>query len=318
MAQPSETYDTYDAVGAREDLSDIIYNISPTETPFMSMIGRGKMTAVYSDWQIDTLAAVDTGNAVIQGDDATNDAVAATTRPGNRSQISDKVIVISGTQDVISKAGRKKELSYQLAKKSKELKRDMEAIMTRNQASLVGSAVLAPRSGSLEAWYETNVSRGGGAGASGGFNTSTNIVDAATNGTQRAIQESTLKTVISSCWTNGGNPTTLMCGAVTKANISAFTGNSTRLDKGEDKKLVAAIDFYVSDFGTHKTVPNRFQNDRTLHVLDPSLWSVIYLRSFRQHALAKTGDSEKRQLLVEWSLCSKNEAGSGVYADLTV
>ncbi len=318
MAQPSETFDSYDAEGNREDLSDIIYNISPTETPFMSMCGRGKAKATYTEWQIDTLASVDTTNAQVEGDNATEDAIAATSRPGNRTQISDKVISISGTQDVVNKAGRKKELSYQLAKKGKELKRDMEAIITRNQASVAGNATTARKTGSLEAWYETNTERGAaGSPADGGFD-GTNTVDAAVDSSsQYAMTEALLKTVISGCWTNGGDPTVIMCGPINKANISAFTGNSTRYDKGEDKKLVAAIDIYVSDFGTHRVVPNRFSRDRVVHVLSPKLWSVMYLRSFRQHALAKIGDSERRQLLVEYALCSKNEAGSGVIADRT-
>ncbi len=315
MPQPSETFDSYDSVGTREDLANVIYNISPTETPFMMMAGRGRAKDTYSTWQLDTLAAVDTDNAVIEGDDATIDAVSATTRPGNRQQISDKVISISGTQDVTNKAGRKTELAYQLSKKGKELKRDMEAIITRNQASVAGSASVARKTGSLEAWYETNTSRGS-SGSDGGYDGSA-TVDAATDGTQRALTENMLKVVIRNCWTNGGSPTKIMCGPINKQNISAFTGGRTINEKGEDKRLVAAIDFYVSDFGTHTIFPNRFSRDRTVHVLTPKLWSILYLRSFRQGKLAKTGDSNRRQLIVEWGLCSKNEAGSGVIADLT-
>jgi len=317
MAQPSQTFDSYDQVGMREDLSDIIYNISPIETPFMSMIGRGKAKNRRTEWQIDTLAAAAL-NAVIEGDDAINDVVAATTQPSNITQISDKVIVVSGSADAVTTAGRKKELAYQLAKKGKELKRDMELILTRNQASLVGDATTARTTGTLEAWLTTNVSRDATTGADGGYNTGTAIVDAATDSSaQRALTEALLKSVIRLAWTQGGSPTIIMCGAVNKQNISAFTGGVTSIDKSEDKRLVTAIDIYVSDFGTHKVVPNRFQRERTVFVLDPKLWELRYLRGFRQDKLAKTGDSNRRQMLAEFALCSKNEAGSGAVADVT-
>jgi len=318
MAQPDETFDSYDSVGTREDLSDIIYNISPTETPFMMMCGRGRATNRYSEWQIDTLAAVDPNNHHIEGDDAAPDPVAATERPGNYQQICSKTIVISGTQDVTNKAGRKKELSYQLAKKGKEMKRDIEHIATGNHAGVAGDSSTARETGSLEAWYETNTDFDATSGADGGFTAPSTIAARTDSSATRPLTEALVKGEISAAWTQGGEPSVIMCGPVNKQNISSFTGNSTRFDKGEDKRLVAAIDIYVSDFGTHKIVPNRFSRDRTVHILSPKLWSLIYLRSFRQHALAKTGDSEKRQLLCEWAVCSKNEAGSAIIADLTV
>ena len=124
--------------------------------------------------------------------------------------------------------------------------------------------------------------------------------------------------MIQGAWTNGGDPSIVMAGPFNKTVISSFTGNSTRMDMGEDKRLVAAIDVYVSDFGEHKVVPNRFQRTRDVYVLSPDMWCVSYLRDFRQHELSKTGDSEKRQLLVEWTLAGKNQSGNGVIADLTV
>jgi len=320
MAQPTNTFDTYDSVGNRESLSDVIYNISPTETPFMSMIGRGKAKATYEEWQIDTLASVDTGNARVEGDDAALQSTAPTTRVGNRCQISDKTLVVSGTQDEVSKAGRKRELAYQIVKRGKELRRDMEAILSGNQATVAGDNVTARVSASLEAWIETNGSRDATTGADGGFGTTTpGIVDIATDSSAtRPLTENMLKSVISDAWTQGGSPTVIMCGPINKQNISAFTGGSTKEIDAEGKKLVAAIDTYVSDFGTHRVVPNRFSRDRTVSVISPKLWKVLYLRSFRQQKLAVTGDSRKRQLIVEYCLCSKNEAGSGTIADLTV
>lgn len=310
MAQPTNTFDTYDAIGIREDLSDIIYDISPTDTPFLSMAARDKATNTFTEWQTDALASVDTANAVIEGDDATLDATAPTVRLGNYTQISDKTLVLSGSEEEVNKAGRRSELAYQLAKRGRELKRDMEAILTQNQGYTVGDSVTARTTRSLESFYQTNTSRG----ATGANGTTTT---GATDGTQRPFTEALLKDVIQQCWTSGGSPNYVMVGPKNKQVASGFTGGATRFDKSEDKRLTAAVDVYISDFGELRIIPNRFSRDRTAHVLDMEYWSVKYLRPFRQWPLAKTGDSEKRQLLVEYALCAKNEAASGVVADLT-
>jgi hypothetical protein len=316
MAVESGTFKTYEAIGNRESLADVIYNIDPTETPFMMMAGRGKAKATFEEWQLDVLDTPASDNAVLEGDQATFSDPDATTRVGNRTQISDKTIMISGTQEVVDKAGRKSELAYQLSKKSKSLKRDLETQMCENKASVKGTASVARQSGSLRAWLETNTDLGV-TGTNGGYNTSTLVVDAAGNGTQRAFLESDLKSVIADCWDNGGDPTVILVGKFNKRVLSGFTGNSTRFDRGEDKKLTAGIDVYVSDFGDHRVVPSRFTTERNAFILTPRLWEVRYLRPFFQHSIAKVGDAEKRQLLVEYTLCSKNEAGSGVVADLT-
>ena len=156
MAQPSNTFDTYDSVGEREDLSDVIYNISPTDTPFLSSAAKTQATAVLHEWQTDSLASASTSNAVIEGDEATADSISATTRLSNSCQIMDKVITISGTQEAVDKAGRASELAYQIAKAAKELKRDMEATLTGNQAEVAGNASTARKFGSLGSWVATN------------------------------------------------------------------------------------------------------------------------------------------------------------------
>lgn len=312
MAQPTNTFDSYDAVGNRESLSDIIYNISPTDFPFMSMCARGKATATYEEWQTDALAAAVTTNAVIDGDEATMDASVATTRVGNYTQIMDKTVTISGTQEAVNKAGRKSEIAYQVAKKGKELKRDMEATLTTNQAQTVGTATEARKMGTLGSWIATNDVLG-----ASGVSPTGDGTDTRTDGTQRALTESLVKSVIQSCWTEGGDPSCIMVGPFNKTVVSGFTGNSTRFDKGEDKKLVAAIDVYESDFGALEIVPNRFSRERDAWVLDKSMWELKYLRPFNQWELSKTGDSEKRQLLVEFTLCSRQEKASGLVADLT-
>ncbi len=312
MAQPTNTFDTYDSVGEREDLSDVIYSISPTDTPFLSSAAKTKATAVLHEWQTDALAAAVTNNAVIEGDEATLDASVATTRLSNSSQIMDKTVVITGTQESVDKAGRASEIAYQIAKKAKELKRDMESTLTSNNLEVTGGSGTARQLGALGSWVITNddMAADGASGAGAGN-------AAHTNGTQRAFTESQLKSVIKSVWNAGGDPSMIMVGPFNKQKLSGFTGNSTRFDAGADATLYTSVDVYASDFGQLQVVPNRFSRDRDAYVLDMDYWGVAFLRDFSMHELAKTGDSEKRQLLVEATLESRNEAASGSVMDLT-
>ena len=313
MAQPTNTFDTYDSVGEREDLSDVIYSISPTDTPFLSSAAKTQSTAVLHEWQTDSLASASTSNAVIEGDEATLDASTATTRLSNSCQIMDKTVVITGTQEAVDKAGRASEIAYQIAKRAKELKRDMEATLTGNQAEVTGNASTARKFGSLGAWVATNddLSSAGSPASGGAGNT------ARTDGTQRAFTEASLKSVIKSVWNAGGDPSMIMVGPFNKQKLSGFTGNSTRFDAGADATLYTSVDVYASDFGQLQVVPNRFSRDRDAYVLDMNYWGIAFLRDFSMHELAKTGDTEKRQLLVEATLESRNEGASGMVADLT-
>jgi hypothetical protein len=312
MAQPTNTFDTYDSVGEREDLSDVIYSISPTDTPFLSSAAKTQASAVVHEWQTDALAAAVTNNAVIEGDEATLDASTATVRLSNSAQIMDKTVVITGTQESVDKAGRASEIAYQIAKKAKELKRDMEATITGNIAEVTGSASAARKMGTLGAWVITNDDKAAdGTTGSGLGNTKR------TDGTQRAFTEASLKSVIKSVWNAGGDPSMIMCGPFNKQKLSGFTGNSTRFDAGADATLYTSVDVYASDFGQLQVVPNRFSRDRDAYVLDMEYFGIAFLRDFSMHELAKTGDSEKRQLLVEATLESRNEAASGLVADLT-
>ena len=317
MAQPTNTFDSYDSVGDREDLQDMIYDISPTETPFLSNAKRMKAKNTYHEWQTDALTSAG-ANAVIEGDDATADSRAATTRVGNYTQISDKVVVVSGTQEAIDKAGRKSEMAYQMAKSSKELKRDMEYILTRNQASSAGGSATARTLASVESWLSTNKTHLGASGTTPGFSSGT--VAAPTDGTQAgSFTEALLKSVIQACWTQGGDPGIVMVGPVNKQKASAFAGIATQYRENSGKKratILGAADVYISDFGEHRIVANRFSRDRTALILDMDYWGVAYLRPFKDSPLAKDGDAEKRQLLVEYTLVANNQAASGKAADL--
>lgn len=312
MAQPTNTFSSYGAVGNREDLSELIYNISPTEYPLQAMCGkRQKISATYTEWQTDSLASVDLTNAVIEGDDATNDAVSPTVRIGNYVQTSDKTAVVTTIQDsAVDKAGRKREMAYQVLKKTEELKRDIEAILTQNQASVAGNNTTARKLRSLEAWYATNTSRG-----ATGANGSTSA--AATDGTQRNISETLIKTVMQSAYTNGGTPSVLMVGPVNRVNVSSqITGGATKFDRTEDSKVFGSVKVYETDFGELKVVANRFQRDRTAHLLDPKYVAIGELEPVQSQELATTGLTRKKQIWGTYTLIMKNEAAHGVIADL--
>ena len=310
---------TYAAVGMREDLSDVIYNISPTDTPFMSSIGKTKATAVYHEWQTDSLAAA-ASNAAVEGADASEATLTATTRVGNRTQISQKTVGITGTLEAVDKAGRKSEKAYQLAKASSEIKRDMEFALLNNTVQSNGSAGSSARVlGGLQTWLATNgdFGTGGSAGATG--------TTARTNGTNRTFEESLLKTVVKEVFESGGSPKVLMVTPAHKQTVSAFAGIAAQrymAPADAPTTIIGAADVYMSDFGSMSVVPNRFMlsgntaND-VAFVLDPEYAAVAYLRPFFTNDLAVTGDSTKTQLLVEYTLEVKSEAAHGIIADLT-
>jgi hypothetical protein len=312
------TYQTYTAIGQREDLANVIYNISPTDTPFMTSVGKTSATAVYHEWQKDSLAAVNTSNAVVEGATASDATLSPTTRIGNRTQISAKTVKVSGTLETVNKAGRKSEKAYQLAKASAEIKRDMEAILLSNQVASAGDATTARTLGGLQAWLNTNYS-GGTSGTAGASGTTARVT-----GTDRAFTQAILNTVIQSAYVAGGSPTILMVTPAQKVVASTFAGIATRykdIPSNVQASIIAAADVFVSDFGTISIVPNRFipnsDNDDVAFLLDPEMASVAYLRPFQTNELAKTGDADVTQLLVEYTLEVKNEAAHGIIADLT-
>jgi hypothetical protein len=328
MAQVTNTYETYDAVGNREELADKIYQITPEETPFLSLIGRKPVSSTHPEWQTDTLASPDTSNNQPEGNDWTYAAVTPTTRVGNYTQISDKRIIISRTQDKTSKAGRKSELAREVAKKGVELRIDMEAIVLGNQASLAGSGNGATnrKLGAFRAWLASNDDLGA-TGSSGGFNSSTSVVDAASNGTQRAFTKAILDSVILSTYNAGGNPNTLMVSPYVKTVFSRFMDDADvvplrkEIKKGQ-ATIIAAADMYQSDFGLIAVVPNRQMARagatvaRNAFLVDPKMVSLGVFDDIQLVKPAKTGDAEKRVLVTEYTLLVSNEAAHGVAADL--
>jgi hypothetical protein len=313
------TYQTYTAIGMREDLSDVIYNISPTDTPFFSSIGKTKATAVLHEWQTDSLAAASLSNFAVEGATASDATMSPTTRVGNRTQIAQKTIKISGTLQSVDKAGRKSEKAYQLAKASSEIKRDMETSVLSNQIAANGDSSTARKLGGLQAWLNTNYS-GGTDGVAGSLGTTARV-----NGTNRTFTEALLQSVVKSVYAAGGNPKVLMVNPAHKQVVSAFTGIAAQrfmAPSNAPTTIISAADVYLSDFGAISIVPNRFMTstnscDETAFVLDPDMAAIAYLRPFQTNELAVTGDNESTQLLAEYTLEVKNQAAHGIIADLT-
>lgn len=323
MANPVGTFQTYQAIGNREDLSDMIFNISPTETPFVSMAKRRKATNKIFYWQTDSLATA-AANAQVEGDTPSNTTVTPTVSPFNVTQIASKTFNISGTQQAVNPAGRADELAYQLVKYGKEVKRDFETAMSGANSYRAGASGTARVSASLESWISTNWTTqcaSATSAASPGFSSTGTLapVDATTPAT---VTQANVNAVIRGCWTAGGNPDTILVGPYNKVKLSGFSGIGTQTisqpaKTGSQAMIVAAADTYVSDFGTLRVVASRFNRDRTLCILDMDYWAIAYLRPFQQIPLAKVGDSDQRMILVEGGLESRNEAASGKVADLS-
>jgi len=316
MAQPTGIFVTYSGVGLREDLENVIYDISPTETPFMSMGGRSDAVAVNHEWQIDSLADAVATNYHEEGATLTAAEPAATTRIGNICQISLKTTLVSGTLDAVSKAGRKEELAYQMTKRAKELKRDMETTLLSNQTKTAMAADTTVRKmGGLPNYVKTNVSIGSnGAGAGNGA--------ARTDGTQRTFTETLLKATILSAYSNGADCKYLMMAPAKKQIFSTFVGvggasGVSNFTHTADQRIIGGIDIYVSDFGELAVVPNRFQRARDVWILDPEYYGIAYLRPFVQKEVASTSDGEQRAIITEYTLAVKNEKALGAVYDLT-
>jgi len=312
----TNTFATYAAKGIREDLSNVIYSISPEETPYVSNIGKGTITNTAFDYQTDSLAAAG-ANVQLEGDETAYDAVVATVRLQNYAQISRKSVVISGTQDKVNTAGRRQELSYQIAKRGSELKRDIEFSCLNNQAAVAGDATTARSTASLQAYLKTNSNKAGD-GTDPVYTTVP--TDPRSDGTQRDFTEAILKDVIQQVWTEGGTPKILMVGSFNKQAASAFAGIAGQRFNTTGAKpstIVAAADIYVSDFGNVSIVPNRFQSARSAFVIDPEYASIDFLRPMQTIEMAKTGDADKRLMLCAWGHRVKTEKAHGIAADLT-
>jgi hypothetical protein len=320
MAVTANTNVTYDVSTIKEDLQDALISISPTETPFMSAIGTKSVSNTYFEWATIDLAAASSTNRVVEGENTPgNDAPTNASRLANYVQLSDKVIEVSDTAEAVNGVGDAQRIAKQVAYKLKELKRDMETmIVGDNNAAVAGSSGVAAETASLSAFLRTNVDRGvGGANGTLSGTTAGYPNAAATDGTLRALTEDMLQGVIASCWDEGAEPTMVLCGSGVKQKISStFTGSATKFKNVEDKKVVAAVDIYVSDFGELQIVPSRFVRSRDVFVLDPSQARMAYLSNTKQKPLARTGHSERRLISAEYGLQCDTEKAHGIIADI--
>ena len=313
MAQPTNTFDTYDARGIREDLSDVIYSVTPDDTPLYTACKKTKASNTLTEWQTDSLRS-SAVNAHIEGDATTADAITPTTRLGNYTQIFKNAVVIADTEEGVDKAGRKQEMAYQMLKEARQQKLDIEKSLFENQARVAGNSTTARKLAGLGAWLKTNVDK-----ASDGANPTGDGTDARTDGTRAAFTQAKFDDVMESIWTNGGDPDRVYLSPFQMNVALGFTGNNNQRStvQAGDQKVVKSLDVYVTPWGTVEFVPSRENRSRDVYVLQNDMFEVAVLRPTKSVALAKTGDSSMRQILTELTLCSKNEAASGIIADLT-
>ena len=325
MAVPTNTVQTYTQKNIREDLENTIYNVDPTKTPLFTMAKKLKAEQTYHEWNVDILTAQNTSNAQIQGDDATADSTNATGRMGNYTQISRKVVQIADTLQSVRAAGGSNKMGYQLLRSSKALKRDIEGSITKNAAQSAGSSSAAAVTGGLPSFLVTNVQfQTGGANPTGlvtvGSETFGNGTTARTAGTTPvAFTEAQFDTAVEEVYTSSGDsPDYVLCSPVNKQIISKFTGVGTRFTQVEDKTLKTAIDVIQSDFGEVKIVPDIFlAQSHDVYFVKSDMVRIAYLRPFKTVPLAKTGDSEKKMLVVEYALEVGNEHALGAVFDTT-
>lgn len=317
MTAIASTFTRHDAIGVREDLSNIISNISPTETPFLTNAKKGKVKNTTFEWQTDALAAAVSSNQQVEGDDiASFPAVTPTVRMFNYAEIARKVAILSETVESVDSAGGANNMGYVVAKLGKEIKRDMETALLANKACAAGSTTVARQTGGLKAWIKTNYNKDAGSTIPSYSTSPTGTWSA---GSTRAFLETYVKDVLQQCYTSGADTSTIMVGAFNKQAFSAFSGVVELMSNvgKASATIVGAADTYVSDFGRLSVVPNRFQPQGDALFIDWDMVQVNYLRPFQSVELAKTGDAKKRMLIVEYGLQVLNEKGLGIVEGLT-
>ena len=316
MAQPSNTFDSYDAVGIREDLSDVITNISPEETPFHTKSAKSRARNTLHEWQTDSLRA-SAANAHIEGDATTAEARSATTRLGNYTQIFKNAVVVPDTDEGLDKAGRAREIAYQTLKIAKEQKLDIEKALFDNNARAAGNSTTARELAGAPAWLTSNTDFGANEGA----DPTGDGTDARTGETTTliAFDQDRFDGVMQSIWENGGNPDTVYLSAFQMNKALAFTGNNNQRSavQAGDERVIKSLAVYVTPWGTIEFMPSRENRSRDVFIMQDDMWEVATLRPTKNIELAKTGDATKRQVVTELTLCAKNEAANGGVFDNT-
>jgi hypothetical protein len=320
MTIATGAHSTYDEPistgGNREDLSSILKDVSPTETPLLTMMGTNTATGTNHEWLTDTLAAA-ASNANLEGGDMTGADPASRGREGNYTQILSKNAVVSGTQEKVLKGGGvKSEMAYQIARRMKEMKRDGEfALVGDSVAKVAGSESAARKMGSLSSYLTTNNSFAA-TGSSAVAGNGVDVSDYA--GTNRALTPTILDGVLQSIFTNasGAEALNALVSASLKGTISGFTGSATRYVSTDDKKLVNSLDVYVGDFHTVRVVPDRFIEANLMFLIDPEYIKRSELRPMHSYDIAKLGDSTRKQIVWEWTMEVCDERAHALIADL--
>ena len=316
MAQPSNTFDSYDSVGIREDLSNVIYNVSPEETPFYSKAKKTTAKNTLVEWQTDSLRA-SAANAHIEGDATAGEARSATTRLGNYTQIFKNAVVVPDSDEGLDKAGRAKEVAYQTLKIAKEQKLDIEKALFSNNARVAGNSTTARELAGVPAWLITNTVFGANEGA----DATGDGTDARTDETTAltAFSQTKFDTVMQSIWEEGGKPDTVFLSAFQMNVALGFTGNNNQRSSVQagDERVVKSLSVYVTPWGTVEFMPSRENRSRDVFIMQDNMWECAVLRPTKNVALAKTGDNTTRQVVTELSLCAKNEKANGMIADNT-
>lgn len=319
MPALQNSFKTYEAVGNREDLSDVIYNIAPSDTPVLTAIGSTTADSTKHEWQTDDLAKAKV-NAQVEGFEAEIEASTPTRRVYNYTQIFSKTVAVSNTQETVNKAGRSSEMAYQTAKRMKEMKLDMELAILSNTASAAGNANTARKLGGLPTWIASNINFGEGGAASAGTGTNT-----FTAGTERQLTEDMLTDVLTKGYENGAKMSKMFVAPAMKGFISKTFGGSgqkvTTYRQEQSKTAGVVVEVYQSDFGLVDVIPNRVMAADDLKdkifVLDPAYASVAWLRRISRKSLAETGDNKKALMVAEMTLKVSNEKAHGMVADVT-
>jgi hypothetical protein len=325
MSQVSGTTDSYDLVGIAEDVEDIIFSISPTDTPLLSMAKKKKATNTLHQWQTDSLAAASATNRQIEGDDASFTTATPTTMLSNYTQISRKTLVTSRTADRVKKYGRAEEFARLIAKYGKEIKRDKEANLTQNGASSAGGSATARASAGVESMIVNRVlPTTSGTGTTPGYGSGVWAAptDGTATGAGSTLTEAYLRSALELAWEDGGDPSVILCGSFQKKQIATFAGATAfagfyNPKAGEAQgAVIGGVDVYVSDFGKHSVKLDRFMRSRTVLAIDPEYVSIAWLDPIRFEELAKTGDAKKGMLVGEYTLVLDNPDAHGKVQDL--
>lgn len=307
---PISATNTYNAtqMGIAEDFQDVIYNISPEETPLLTMAKKLKANNTLHQWQTDVLEAPG-ANRNLEGDDASFATLAPTTTLNNQMQISRKTVQVSGTYDVVRKYGRKSQLAYELMKAGKALKKDMDYAISRNQTASAGTIAAARSTAGIEGWIAGNRILATGNTTASTPTYTNSPTTAVTDGTAVTFIESDLQLALQAAWVDGGDPSVILMSATNKNRFNLFTGVATKYNevKGSTQGVtIGAADVYVSNFGNHTVRLSRHVRDNAVLCLDPEYVGVATLRPISKEQLAKTGDSEKWMLLAEYGLVVMN------------